>query len=163
MHVLNAAAAAIVALCLVAGPATAQTAPIPYKGILPSSTINQMIADIAATKLGMTTKLDGAAYVTIKSGGAKCDGVTDDTAAINAVLAANRVVFIPAGTGTCMVAGTLNVVLDHSVLAGPGLDSATIKATNASLPVVKVAVGLTQVTLSGFSVDRSVPAVSGGK
>ena len=152
MHGLK--AASIVGLCLIARTtAAADIPPVAFQSILTSAEINAIIAAVNASTAS------NASYVTIKSGGAKCDGVTDDTAAINSVLAANRVVTIPAGTGTCMVAGTLNVVLDHSVLSGPGLDSATIKATNANLPVVRVGAGLTQVTLSGFSVDR-VPSAS---
>ena len=60
MHVLNAATAAIAALCLVAAPAGAQIPPVAYKGFLPSSTVNQLIADTAATKLGLAAKLDAS-------------------------------------------------------------------------------------------------------
>ena len=104
----------------------------------------------------------GVGGVNIKSMGAKCDGATDDTVALNATLAANRVVLISAGTGTCMVSGPINIVLDNSILAGSGFNSVTFKSTVAATPVIKVAAGLTKVTLHGFSVDRSIPATAGG-
>ena len=88
MHVLNAAAAAIAALCLSAAPAAAQTPPVQFKGILPSSTINQMIADIAATKLGLAAKLD-ASRVGQPSGVASLDAAGQVVLSGTAPLAMN--------------------------------------------------------------------------
>ena len=123
--------------------------------------LGQMVQQDVATALGYAPA-NAENAVSIKSGGAKCDGVTDDTAMINAVLAANRVVMIPTGTGTCLVSGPLKIVLDHSTLAGAGLDSGIFKSTTANQPVIQVGPGLSQVTLAGFSVDRGPVAVSGG-
>ena len=64
MHLLNAAAATIAALCLVTGPAGAQTAPVQPKSILTSATINQMIADTAAAKTGLSALLAGTSPAT---------------------------------------------------------------------------------------------------
>ena len=126
MHLLKAAAAAIAVLCLSAAPASAQTAPVQPRSILTSSTINQMIADIADSRLGLQSKLDAtgdASAITIRPGtgtvaqglasylsalavpveafGTVCDGTTDASAALNAAGAA----MAARGGGTLIISG----------------------------------------------------------
>ena len=96
----------------------------------------------------------------VRQFGAKCDNATDDLAAINAALAAVKAVYIP--SGTCQINGTINVTQNGSVIAGAGMAASNLISASSNLPVIKVAAGLEQVTLSGFTVDRSVTATSGG-
>lgn len=61
--------------------------------------------------------ITSAVIANVKSFGAKCDGVTDDTVAIQAALAANTNVYIP--SGTC-ISGPLTVVSDNTLIYGNG-------------------------------------------
>ena len=122
---------------------------------LPSPQVAIPTLPTQATPKGYVDGLLAMQSVTIKMTGAKCDGVTDDTTALNALLAANRTVTIPAGTGVCRTSAALNVTLDNTVLAGAGYNSATFQSTSATDPVFRVGPGTSHVTLRGFSVDRT--------
>ncbi|GBQ84030.1 hypothetical protein AA13595_1305 [Gluconacetobacter johannae DSM 13595] len=93
--------------------------------------------------------------VSILANGARCDGVTDDTAAINAVLAAYRNVSIPHGISQCNVSGTILIPNGES-LVGSGVTAATFMSTSSTAPLMRVAAGADNFTLSGFTLDRNV-------
>jgi len=65
--------------------------------------------------------------------GAKGDGVTDDTAAINNTIAAGRVAFLPGRNYTFLASGTLNVPVGGAVIGPEG--KATIVTAAASFPL----------------------------
>jgi parallel beta-helix repeat protein len=70
--------------------------------------------------------------LSVKDYGATGDGVTDDTAAINAALAVGGQVFFPAGT--YLISGTLTIQNNGTALFGQGV--ATIKQSANSTPSV---------------------------
>ncbi|WP_025886465.1 glycosyl hydrolase family 28-related protein [Asaia prunellae] len=99
-------------------------------------------------------------FVSILAKGAKCDGTTDDTVAINAVLSAYNNVAIPQGISKCLVSSPINITRNGTTLVGAGQTSVTFVSNSATAPVISVAAGLSNYTLSGFSVDRSVAPTS---
>lgn len=90
---------------------------------------------------------------------AKCDGATDDTAAINADLAQGGYWTLPPGK-TCNVT-QLNITQNNTRLSGAGMNSSIIQGTSANVPTINVS-QLVNVYLSGFQVTKSVVATSGG-
>ncbi|WP_148301541.1 autotransporter outer membrane beta-barrel domain-containing protein [Asaia prunellae] len=129
-------------------------------GILTAPQIN----DAAATNLSVTNLTSGGLlqppFVSILAKGAKCDGTTDDTVAINAVLSAYNNVAIPQGISKCLVSSPINITRNGTTLVGAGQTSVTFVSNSATAPVISVAAGLSNYTLSGFSVDRSVVPAS---
>lgn len=92
-------------------------------------------------------------YVTPQMYGAKADGVTDDTAAIQAALDASAYVYIP--DGTYMVDAVSGGILPHSNQTIVLSERATLKAiTNASksYSVVKIA-EVDNVSISGGKIE----------
>lgn len=90
---------------------------------------------------------------------AKCDGATDDTAAINADLAQGGYWTLPPGR-TCNVT-QLNITQNNTRLSGTGMNSSIIQGTAAGLPTVNVS-QLVNVYLDGFQVTKSGVATAGG-
>lgn len=98
--------------------------------------------------------------VSLTDFGAKIDGVTDDTAAVNAALASGaKAVYFP--YGDCVVSA-LNVTVNNSKLIGSGRRQSRFLVQSANLPAISVTGGLTGVELSNFSISRQAVAVSGG-
>lgn len=90
---------------------------------------------------------------------AKCDGATDDTAAINIDLAQGGYWTLPPGK-TCNVT-QLNITQNNTRLSGGGMNSSIIQGTTAGVPTLNVS-QLVNVYLDGFQVTKSVVATSGG-
>ena len=98
--------------------------------------------------------------VSVKDFGAVGDGVTDDTTAINAALAANKYVSIP--VGTYIVSGNIACTLQGQKLIGSGTTATTISVNTAANPAITIATGLQNVEIAGFTLTRTVTATSGG-
>lgn len=98
--------------------------------------------------------------VSVKDFGAVGDGVTDDTAAIQAAAAAKKVVYLP--TGTYKVSGTITISQDGASWCGDGTNATIITSSSATLPIFSVNAGLSGVTIESMQLTRSVTATTGG-
>lgn len=87
------------------------------------------------------------------------DGVTDDTAAIQAALNANTVVELPEGTA---IISSLSIVSNGQVLRGKGRHATKLIVNNSSSIGINVDPSLAGIELGGFTLGRNVAAVSGG-
>ena len=86
----------------------------------------------------------------VKDFGAKCDGVTDDTAAFSLALASASAVTIPAGT--CVIAGI--TVPSGDLLVGAGTAATTLKLkANSANPALSISTASQNVQVSGFTID----------
>jgi hypothetical protein len=90
----------------------------------------------------------------------KCDGVTDDTAAINAALAAHASVVLPAGS--CITSGPININNALNYLIGQGPTATTIRSSAASQPVISVSGTAGTWGVSNMTILHSVTATAGG-
>jgi hypothetical protein len=90
--------------------------------------------------------------------GAVGDGVADDTAGINAALAAHSNVYFPAGT--YKISGLLNVTLDGSRLSGAGRQATKIISNSTTASVFATGSFLTGVVIEHMTIDRSVTPTS---
>lgn len=86
------------------------------------------------------------------------DGVTDDTAAIQAALNANTVVDLPEGTA---IISSLSIVKNGQVLRGKGRHATTLIVNDATSNGISINPYLTGVEVCSMTISRSVPAVSG--
>lgn len=103
---------------------------------------NIVLSDIDAEKVSYTIPLSGGQqtnveaklrqFVSVKDFGAVGDGVTDDTAAIQAAIDASRFVFIP--TGTYLVSSTIYVRRGIH-LFGAGLIDTIINGSGMTTPI----------------------------
>lgn len=101
-----------------------------------------------------------ADFVNLKDFGAKGDGVTDDTLAINRALATGKTISIT--QGTYKTTGGHQFTTSGQGFIGDGVGPATFIVQNASTAFLTVVAGLSRIQLSGFIVDRAVTATSGG-
>jgi hypothetical protein len=108
----------------------------------------------AAGDFSTLTKIGSLGPVSVKSYGAKGDGVTADTAAFVAAFAANKKVYAPAGT---YLVSTFSIPVNGE-LFGDGPEVTIIKGTAASI-VITVAVN--NVRLHGFTIDGNDIATYG--
>lgn len=125
-----------------------------------------------AALIKSTTSLTTAALqvfrtvVSVKAYGAKGDGVTDDTSAIqsaiNAVQTSGGRVFFP--PGTYIVSATLNITGNGTTLRGASRTGATIKTTGmAGAVVLQFGNGITQLQDCGvFDLSITSPAAKTG-
>lgn len=90
---------------------------------------------------------------------AKCDGATDDTAAINLDLAQGGYWTLPPGK-TCNVT-QLNFTVSGTRLSGGGFNSSILQGTTANVPVINISASLSNIYLDGFQVTNSKTATSG--
>ena len=97
-------------------------------------------------------------FINIKNLGVKGDGVTDDTAAINAALALGNAIYIP--PSIYLVSGALNITQNNTYLFGGGAGS-IIKTNNATADIFTCSSGLTNIIFSNFSVSSSVNKSAG--
>lgn len=101
-------------------------------------------------------------FVNVKDFGAVGDGVTDDTAAINAALAASKAVYFGDSNNTYRINGTLNITQSNSWLRGDG--AAIYAPANASfVPAVQAAGALSNTTTNTSNIypeDFSITVVS---
>lgn len=91
--------------------------------------------------------------------GAKGDGATNDTAALQAALDTGRNIRLRARTYN-----HTGLVLKHSgqSITGEGTQQSVLRNTTAGKPSISVNPHVHHVSLKGFRVTRSVPATSGG-
>lgn len=96
--------------------------------------------------------------VNVRDFGAACDGVTDDTTAINNALATGLTVVIP--TATCKITGTLNIGVSGTTFIGQGLQSSVLTSNSTTASMISVGPSV-NVTISGMKLTRSVTATAG--
>jgi len=84
--------------------------------------------------------------------GAKCDGLTDDTTAIQAALAVTGPHIVSWPAATCLVTDTLNITQSRVSIIGQGEQTTLLKfqPLSGGKPVFKYAAGVTQSVISGF-------------
>lgn len=87
--------------------------------------------------------------------GALGNGVANDAPAINAALAANKHVYVP--PGTYMLGSAITIPQSGTTLFGPGV----LCATTANNAVLTAADNLTDLTISGLRLTRSVAPTTG--
>lgn len=102
--------------------------------------------------------------VNVRNFGAKGDGVTDDTAAINAaiasVVASGGRVYVPAGT--YKTSATITLGGSGIALVGAGIGATTLKQSVAATPLLTLTSGSNRLTVSDMTLDSSVARTSGG-
>jgi len=91
---------------------------------------------------------------------AKCDGVTDDYAAINAALAASPTVRLP--VGNCLISQRLMVSRPISYLYGQGQGATFLTNTSSGNPSIMCGPNASTLGLHNMTVDRNVVATPGG-
>lgn len=92
--------------------------------------------------------------------GADPTGVADSTAAINAALAANLCVFLPAGTYKTLTA--INITRNGQVIRGAGRDTTVIRVSASSVKGIAIAAGVTNAGVYDLTVSRSGGSTSTG-
>jgi len=102
----------------------------------------------------------GDVFVTDAPYNAKCDGATDDTVAINAALAANTHVRLPAGN--CLISNRLTFGRVINYLSGQGQGSTFLTNTSSGNPSIACGPNASTFGLHDLTIDRNVTPVSGG-
>lgn len=104
-----------------------------------------------------------ADYINVRDYGVKCDGATDDTAAINALFSTRlfrKHVVFPAGT--CMFSSTLNISLNSSSVSGAGSQATQFVYTGSSTTADLISVTYSyNPVIQGFSVWSQTKMTSG--
>lgn len=150
-----------------------KTGPHMYSRWRTNSTNNEWGAWISHNADEAATSVSGAVtinYVNVKDYGAKCDGVTDDRAAIQTAMNNNPRVFIPAGTTRI---GAALEVPSNTELFGAGIGVTIIKVTDKASWTIngitianRTAKGSTNIYMHDFTLDwnssRDVTVDSGG-
>jgi hypothetical protein len=118
---------------------------------LPSTNLSFTQSGAGAVPMTVDAKLKQS--VNVKDFGAKCDGLTDDTAAIQTALdsGTNISVSLP-GNATCKITSTLIINNPNVRLHGEGFGSVLklgISATAHTVPLVR-----SEATASGFEIDH---------
>lgn len=162
---------------------------------VPSMTTNQQAVDtgVATVVLDSNSATKAALnstylpVVSVQKYGAKGDGITDDTAAFQAAIGANRHVYVPASATDYIINGTINMI-DYmhlelasgatlrragastepmiwmrglgSVLSGAGMKASWVKSGTAS-PLGLICIGYKGTTDTGTSRDSSYNTVRG--
>lgn len=112
--------------------------------------MSRVVGSIALTWLFCQASWAGV-YPTIKDYGAVCDGITDDTAAIQAALNATKIVHIPAESNYCIVNNTITIPAGSSLVAdASGINfngAANCFKTSQNIDMFSIAAGY--VTLRG--------------
>jgi len=88
--------------------------------------------------------------VSVKDFGAVGDGVTDDTAAIQAALTASSVVYMP--KGTYLIGSAINMP-SQTRLYGDGIDRTTVRATAAGARITNAVARHDNIRLEDFTLD----------
>jgi hypothetical protein len=96
--------------------------------------------------------------VSVKDFGAKGDGSTNDTTAINAAFATGKTVYIPPG----VYKGNFLINNSNTRVFGAGQLQSILSAANNNQTVLTVSALLGGVELCDFGIDRSVTPISGG-
>jgi hypothetical protein len=93
--------------------------------------------------------------VKVESFGAVCDGITDDTAAIQAAVNTGKQVLFPA-KGRCRVTSPIVISIAGTRLQGAGMFSSVISSSVANGAVISISVNTTGVVIDGLQITRSV-------
>lgn len=98
-------------------------------------------------------------FVNVMDFGAVCDGVTDDTAAIQLALNTGKTVVLPSAV-TCLITGTLTITVSGTGLVGAGWQSSVLTSSAAavSTPMIMINAAVNNVYLADFKLTRSVAA-----
>lgn len=87
--------------------------------------------------------------------GAIGDGVTDDSAAFNAALAANKTVFVP--TGTYNLASRITVGQQaYQTLFGENKTATVLRSNSGTEPVIYINASIPGININTMTIDRSV-------
>jgi len=100
------------------------------QGVPIGGTANQVLTKIDGTNYN-TKWSDPTGIVNVKNYGAKGDGSTDDTTAIQNAIASNNNVYFP--SGIYIVSASLTINKSNFSLSGAGIDNTIIKAKNSTL------------------------------
>lgn len=91
----------------------------------------------------------------VRDYGAVGDGVTNDSAAFNAALAANKTVYVP--TGTYNIVDKIIVgQLQRQTLFGENSTSTILMSSSTTEPVIYVNSGISGISIRSLTIDRSV-------
>lgn len=117
------------------------------------------ISGTCATTTALNCTVSSATSVTPQFFGALCDGVTDDTAALQTAVADPHELVIPAGSN-CLTAAALTFTGTGKVIRGSGYQTSVITMTNGTANgiVLNSTGGL---ILSGFGITTSVTKTAG--
>lgn len=96
--------------------------------------------------------------VSVKDFGAVGDGVTDDTAAIQAALNASSVVYLP--KGTYAISAAINIPSQRRMY-GDGIGFTTIKATTSAARITNAVIRHDNIRLENFAFDGNNVAIVG--
>jgi hypothetical protein len=97
--------------------------------------------------------------VSVKQFGARGDGATNDTAAINAAINAGTSIVIPAGV--YLTTDPLYVTHDGTHIVGAGRTSTRIVSNSGTAPVISLATNVTSVVIEHLTIDRNLTATDG--
>ena len=103
-----------------------------------------------------------AEYADIRLYGAIGDGVADDTAAINACIAANSKIFIPAAPNYWKITSSLNITASNKKILGADRFLSKIQMNNGIFPMFAISAALSNVEISNLSLSRTTSASATG-
>ena len=120
----------------------------------PTSVNGALTATSANVQTLVTQYFNDAVYA--KSFGAVGDGVTDDTAAINAALSTGKNVFL--GSGTFLISATLTMpAVRGQQVIGSGMSQTTIQTISGSAFNVLTMIGCSQTTVTDLAINMVSP------
>lgn len=115
-------------------------------------------AGLVGANTYQTQQQVNAEWKSVKAFGAKGDGVTDDTVAIQAALNLGGRLYFP--KGTFVISNGLNVVVEGTSVVGAGRNSTVIKQTVANKAVFNTATAYTEY--QSFTIEYATQGIEGG-
>jgi len=124
----------------------------------PTRAANDSTTNVATTAFVQNF---GAAPANVMNFGAKCDGSTDDTTAIQTVLNAYKYVLIPASVSGCKVSTITVGNLAYQVLAGAGPEASFLTSSSTTVDIIQMAAAVPGLIIRDLGLKRSVTASAG--